>query len=197
MKILAKRSNIILILAPLLFIAWVVYFIILENPPLDFNHRAEWWCRIGNIVLMIRFILRLQVPRVILEYDDNFLYINRRFKEPEAVAFKSIIGISTLKDKVDFREMRRYRRKIVPTADDHRDFYYSLIALATTGVININYEGGYVRLHGISNVKQVEDELFGIIRKKRKDNLDNINDAINRKMRQKELEELSKHDINT
>ncbi len=200
MKILAKRDNTIFVVAPIMLIVSFICLFALIDMKIDIKidiDVADIGFGLLYSVTFIRFFLRLSVPPVILEYDDNFLYVNRRFKESIAISYKNFIDVSDVKEKVDFKEMRYLKRKIIWLREDYEKYYQYLIALATTGVLNLNYEGGYIRLHGIKNVETVETELEKIIREKKRENTEKIEGKLAEMQRQRELEELAKHDINT
>ncbi len=107
-KILAKRSNLIFYMGP---IVMAICVLILVNAKDLFQFveicgfgRRGYQFVVGLVCLAISFLAictfvflkRLTMPKVVIEYDDNFIYINKTKKEPAIILrFSDIKRVSS------------------------------------------------------------------------------------------------------
>ncbi len=198
MKVLAERSNKIFITAPILvpICCFLLYQIMIHTDHIH-GRRLEFFLLILSITVsqLIGFVERLFMPKVLIEYDDCGLYIYKYKKcEPILLRYEHIW---------DCRAQTNEGAEDIPLSMDHNpnvaDSYEraGITPTPLVGMLKFNTPHTTISVHGIKDVKAVERHLASIrydFKEKRDEWLD-YNIELSR--RQKELEELAKHDPNT
>ena len=156
-----------------------------------------WECIICHgiyfLCFLIPFLARLFIPRIIMEYDDFGVYIYRTGSPVTLLRYKELWSTYS---EVDFEDVEFCY---------HRGFYINrnikigdpFWGLIKTGSIRIETPDGFICLGGIYNVKEVERELKRMVRKNRKEFIDEMEENIKENQRKRELEELAKHNPDT
>lgn len=198
MKVLAYRSNKIFITAPILvpICCFLLYQIMIHSHGI-YGWRLEFFLSILSVAVsqLIGFIERLFMPKVLIEYDDCGVYIYKYKKsEPILLRYEHIW---------DCRAQTNEGAEDIPLNMDYNpnvaDSYEraGITPTPLVGMLKFSTPYEVVRVHGIKDVKAVERELASIrydFKEKRDEWLDY---NIERSRREKELEELAKHDPNT
>lgn len=156
-----------------------------------------WECIISYsfylIIFLGMFIERLLTPRTIMEYDDHGLYIYKTGKPVTLLRYKELWSTYAEEDleNVEFcyhRGFYRYRNIKVSNP-----FW----GIFKTGSIRIEIPGGFINLGGIYHVKEVEKEIKRMVRKNRREFLEEMEERIEESQRQRELEKSAKHNQDT
>ncbi len=156
-----------------------------------------WECIISYsfylIVFLGMFLQRLLTPRTIIEYDDHGLYIYRTGKPVTLLRYEELWSSYSEEDfeNVELcyhRGFYRYRNIKVSNP------FWGIIK---TGSIRIEIPDGFINLGGIYHVKEVERELKIMVRKNRKEFLNEMYVAMDEERRQRDLEEMAKHNPDT
>ena len=198
MKVLAYRSNKIFITAPILVpVCCIIMYVLLKHYRFYYGWVFEIFTAVSSIMLsqLGGFVERLFMPKVLIEYDNCGLYIYKyRKSEPILLRYEHIW---------DCRAQTNEGSEDIPLNMDYNPNVadsYERAGITTTplvGMLKFNTPYEVIRVHGIKDVKAVERELASI-RYDFKDKQDDwIDYNIEYSRRQKELEELAKHDINT
>ena len=139
------------------------------------------------------FIKRIFTPQIIMEYDDHGIYIYRTGRPVMLLRYEDLWSAYSEGDfdNVEFSYHRGfYNRKNIKIGDP---FW----GLFKTGSIRIETADDFVCLDGIYHVKEVEKEIKEMVRKNRREFLDEMYEGIEKSQRQRELEELAKHNPDT
>jgi len=142
---------------------------------------------------LIMFLARVFTPRTIMEYDDHGLYIYRLGKPVTLLRYEEIWSAYSEGDfdNVEFCYHRGfYTRKNIKIGDPFWGMF-------KTGSIRIETQDDFICLGGIYHVKEVEQEIKRMVRKNRREFLDEMYEGIEENQRQSELEELAKHNPDT
>ncbi len=202
MKILAYRSNLIFITAPILVpICFFIFAYMVKDIVGSWWLYSELWWSIFITVFTtmlsqtIGFVERLFMPKVLIEYDDHGLYIYKyKNSEPILLRYEQIWG---------FCAHTNYGAEDYPlsqTFNPNTQDSYERVAISSkefVGMLKFNTPHEIVTVHGIKDVKSVERELSALkydFKEKQEAWLDY---NVERSKREKELEELAKHDVNT
>ncbi len=206
MKVLAKRENSMLIFFPLslfIFIPGIVNIInwFIETDFFnavrvadtdDFNYLML--SLLLNVLvliiilsftgcLLIRFIETLLTPPIVMEYDEYGIYIYNRLKETRVIRFYDIKSQVSEESDVDIYNYKYH------------------IKLATvkvlTGTLRIELLDGFVRVDCVANVKDVERKLKDLVRKEEHKKIAELEARVEKIKRERELEELRKHNPDT
>ncbi len=201
MKVLAYRSNKIFFTAPILVpLCFIVFSYMLRRMLSTPIHSDFFWyvfATVGFTMIsqLAGFVERLFMPKVLIECDNCGVYIYKyKRSEPILLRYEHIwdCRAQTNEGAEDIPLNMNYN----PNAADS----YERAGITTTplvGMLKFNTPYEVIRVHGIKDVKAVERELASI-RYDFKDKQDDwIDYNIEYSRRQKELEELEKHDINT
>ena len=145
------------------------------------------------IVCLLVFLARVSVPRIIMEYDDFGLYIYRTGKPVTLLRYKEIWSTYTEEDfeNIEFCYHRGFYR--VRNIRVHEPLW----GMVKTGSIRIETPDDFICLDGIYNVKEVEREIKRMVKKNRREFLDEMYEGIEKSQRERELEELAKHNPDT
>ena len=73
----------------------------------------------------------------------------------------------------------------------------SFFGLSRTGAIRIETPHEFIVLSGIYHVKEVEKEIKKMVKKNRREFVENMEERIKENQRQRDLEELAKHNPDT
>ena len=156
-----------------------------------------WWCIFSYslffVCFLVLFLARLSIPRTIMEYDDFGLYIYRTGKPVTLLRYKEVWSTYSEGDfdNVEFSYHRGfYPRRNIKIGDP---FW----GLFKTGSIRIETPDDFICLNGIYCVKTVEKELKRMVKKNRQEFVDEMEEKIKEIQRQRELEELAKHNPDT
>ena len=139
------------------------------------------------------FLARLSVPRIIMEYDDFGLYIYRTGKPVTLLRYKEIWSTYSEEDfeNVEFCYHRGfYRCRNIKVSNPFWGIF-------KTGSIRIEIPDGFINLGGIYHVREVEREIKRMVKNNRQEFIDELEENIKANQRQRELEELAKHNPNT
>ena len=128
-----------------------------------------------------------------MEYDDFGLYIYRTGKPVTLLRYKEIWSTYSEEDfeNIEFCYHRGFYR--VRNISVSNPFW----GLFKTGSIRIEIPDGFINLGGIYHVREVERELKRMVKKNRQEFIDDLEEKIKENQRQRELEELAKHNPNT
>ncbi len=156
-----------------------------------------WECIISYgicfFVLLILYIARLSTPKTIMEYDDHGLYIYRTGKPVLLLRYEEIWSAYSEGDfdNVEFCYHRGFHtRKNIRVGDPFWGTF-------KTGSIRIETPDEFICLDGIYHVKEVEKEIKRMVRKNRQEFIDEMEEKIKENQKQRELEELAKHNPDT
>ena len=139
------------------------------------------------------FLARLCTPKTIMEYDDFGVYIYRTGKPVTLLRYEELWSTYAEEDfeNVEFCYHRGFHRsRNIKISDPFWGIF-------KTGSIRIETPDDFICLGGIYHVKEVEREIKRMVRKNRREFLDEMYEGIERSQRQRELEELAKHNPNT
>ena len=202
MKVLAYRSNLIFITAPILvpICFCICFYMVKDIMRWWWTYNDFWWgIFITAFTTMlsqtIGFIERLFMPKVLIECDDHGIYIYKyKRSEPILLRYEQIWG---------FCAHTNYGAEDYPlsqtgnpnTLDSYEKTAISMKSFV--GMLKINTPYEVVTIHGIKDVKAVERELASIKYDFKEKQEEWVDYNIERSKREKELEELAKHDINT
>lgn len=156
-----------------------------------------WECIICYSIYLIVFLgaftERLLTPRTIMEYDDFGIYIYRTGKPVTLLRYKEIWSTYSEEDfeNIEFCYHRGFYR--VRNISVSNPFW----GLFKTGSIRIEIPDGFINLGGIYHVREVERELKRMVKKNRQEFVDDLEEKIKENQRQRELEELAKHNPDT
>ena len=156
-----------------------------------------WECVFSHglyfLTFLILFLARLSTPKIIMEYDDHGLYIYRMGKPVLLLRYEEIWSAYSEEDfdNVEFSYHRGFHtRKNIKVGDPFWGTF-------KTGSIRIETPDDFICLGGIYHVKEVEKEIKRMVRKNRREFLDEMYENIEENQRERELEELAKHNPNT
>lgn len=198
MKVLAYRSNKIFFTAPILVpLCIIIALEMVQSIHTMYGWRWELFIGILGVMIsqLVGFVERLFMPKVLIEYDNRGLYIYKyRKSEPILLRYENIW---------DCRAQINEGSEDIPLSMDYSskkfDSYEraAISSKSLVGLLKFNTPHEIITVHGIKNVKSVERELASIrydFKEKQEEWLDY---NIEKSRRNKELEELAKHDINT
>lgn len=225
-KVLARRANGLLIVVPLLMLLSgfaVVYSILVLTEEIeadrglmyalymlslfdgrhrhrhfhsyyrDMPERLAFRCALsfGMEFMFLLWILirRLSIPRVIIEYDDFGLYIYRKGMPVTLLRYESLWSMYIHEEVIDSYEDF--------DSSGYMRTQQSLWGLSATGAIRFETPNGFITVSGVSRVKEVEKEIKRMVKKNRREFLDEMYEGIEINQRQRELEELAKHNPDT
>ena len=156
-----------------------------------------WECIISYsfymLVFGVVFLQRILTPRIIIEYDDFGFYIYRMGKPVTLLRYEELWSTYAEEDfeNVEFCYHRGfYRSRNIKISDPFWGIF-------KTGSIRIETPEDFICLGGIYHVKEVEREIKRMVRKNRREFLDEMYENIEENQRQRELEELAKHNPDT
>ncbi len=156
-----------------------------------------WECIISYsfylIVFLGLFLDRLFTPRTIMEYDNSGLYIYRTGKPVTLLRYEELWSTYSEEDfeNVEFCYYRGlYRCRNIKVSNPFWGIF-------KTGSIRIEIPDGFINLGGIYHVREVERELKRMVKKNRQEFIDELEENIKENQRQRELEELAKHNPDT
>lgn len=154
-KILAKRSDAIFYISAVVVPASVLLLVNI-NKICGFiegygfsGMRLKWsiifYAILSFSVCVYNFFQRLTVPKVVIEYDDNFIYINKTKNEPTIV--------------LRFSEYKGgFSQEVVG------DNTESVGVFSTASVLRIQTNNGIINVYGIANCTKVKLELNRLAR---------------------------------
>lgn len=134
-------------------------------------------------------IRRLSIPRVVIEYDDFGLYIYRKGMPVTLLRYESLWSMYVHEEIIDAYEDF--------DSSGYVRTQQSLWGLSATGAIRFETPNGFIFVSGISRVKEVEKEIRRMVEKNRQEFIDGMEERIKENQRQRELEELAKHNPDT
>lgn len=143
--------------------------------------------------LLLPFLTRLFTPRTIMEYDDFGVYIYRTGKPVTLLRYKEVWSTYVEEDleNVEFCYYRGfYRCRNISVSNPFWGIF-------KTGSIRIEIPDGFINLGGIYHVKEVERELKRMVKKNRQEFIDEMEERIQENQRQRDFEELAKHNPDT
>lgn len=156
-----------------------------------------WHCIVCHgfyfICFLLPFLARLFTPRTIMEYDDFGVYIYRTGKPVTLLRYEELWSTYAEEDfeNAEFCYHRGfYRCRNIKVSNP---FW----GLFKTGSIRIETSDSFINLGGIYHVKEVEREIKRMVKKNRQEFIDETEERIKENQRQRELEELAKHNPNT
>ncbi len=156
-----------------------------------------WHCIVCHglylLAFLLPFLVRLFTPKTIMEYDDFGVYIYRTGKPVTLLRYKEIWSTYSEGDfdDVEFSYHRGfYPRRNIKIGDPFWGMF-------KTGSIRIETPDDFICLNGIHCVKAVEKELKRMVKKSRQEFIDEMEEKIKEIQRQRELEELAKHNPDT
>lgn len=156
-----------------------------------------WECIISYsiylIVFISMFLQRLLTPRTIMEYDDFGVYIYQTGKPGTLLRYKELWSTYAEEDFENVESCYRrgfYRYRNIKVSNPFWGIF-------KTGSIRIEIPDGFINLGGIYHVKEVERELKRMVKKNRQEFIDELEENIKENQRQRELEELAKHNPGT
>jgi len=172
-----------------------------ENEPFGFYSNSLdailWHCIVCHgfyfLTFLVLFLARLSTPKTIMEYDDFGVYIYRTGKPVTLLRYKEIWSAYSEGDfdNVEFCYHRGFHtRKNIKVGDP---FW----GLFKTGSIRIETPDDFICLDGIYRVKAVEREIKRMVKKNRQEFIEEMEERIEENQRQRELEELAKHNPDT
>ncbi len=223
-KVLARRANCLLIVVPILMLvcgsAFVYSAMVLSKqiePNKDFLYVLYMFSLFGGrrrhryfyrhyyynpetlalscalsygVEFMLLFwvlVRRLSIPRVIIEYDDFGLYIYQKGMPVTLLRYESLWSMYVHEEMIDAYE----------DFDSCVSARQSFWGLSATGAIRFETPNGFIVVSGISQVKEVEREIKRMVKKNRQEFIDEMEYRIKENQRQRELEELAKHNPDT
>lgn len=145
------------------------------------------------ICFFVIFLARVSIPRTIMEYDDFGLYIYRTGKPVTLLRYQEVWSTYSEGDfdNVEFSYHRGfYPRRNIKIGDPFWGMF-------KTGSIRIETPDDFICLDGIYHVKEVEREIKRMVKKNRQEFVDEMEERIEKNQRQRELEELAKHNPDT
>ncbi len=167
-----------------------------KDEPFGF-YAILWHCIVCHgiifLAFLILFIARLSTPKTIIEYDDFGLYIYQRGKPVTLLRYEEIWSAYSEGDfdNVEFSYHRGFHnRKNIKVGDPFWGMF-------KTGSIRIETPDDFICLDGIYHVKEVEREIKRMVKKNRQEFIDKMEERIEENQRQRELEELAKHNPDT
>ena len=142
---------------------------------------------------MLLFLDRLFTSKIIMEYDDFGVYIYRTGKPVTLLRYEELWSTYAEEnfENVEFCYHRGFHRSRNIKISD--PFW----GILKTGSIRIETPDDFICLGGIYHVKEVEKEIKRMVRKNRREFLDEMYENIEENQRQRELEELAKHNPDT
>lgn len=156
-----------------------------------------WHCIVCHGIIffafLVLFLVRLSTPKNIMEYDDFGVYIYRTGKPVILLRYEEIWCAYSEGDfdNVEFCYHRGFHtRKNIKVGDPFWGLFKS-------GSIRIETPDDFICLDGIYHVKEVEREIKRMVKKNRQEFIDEMEERIQENQRQRELEELAKHNPNT
>lgn len=156
-----------------------------------------WQCIVCQgiyfLCFLIPFLTRLFTPRIIMEYDDFGVYIYRTGSPVTLLRYKELWSTYSEADfdNVEFCYHRGFHtRRNIKVGDPFWGMF-------KTGSIRIETPEDFICLSGIYRVKDVEREIKRMVKKKRKEFIDEMEENIRENQRKRELEELAKHNPDT
>ena len=156
-----------------------------------------WHCIVCHgiylLAFLVPFLARLFTPKTIMEYDDFGVYIYQAGKPVTLLRYEELWSTYAEEDfeNVEFCYHRGFHRSRNIKISD--PFW----GILKTGSIRIETPDDFICLGGIYHVKEVEKELKRMVRKNRREFLDEMYEGIEKSQRQRELEELAKHNPDT
>jgi hypothetical protein len=156
-----------------------------------------WHCIVCHgfcfLIFLLLFLDRLSTPKTIMEYDDFGVYIYRTGKPVTLLRYEELW--STYAEE-DFENVEFCYHRGFHTSRNIKisDPFWGILK---TGSIRIETPDDFICLGGIYHVKEVEKEIKRMVRKNRREFLDEMYDGIEKSQRQRELEELTKHNPET
>lgn len=225
-KVLARRANELLVVSAILMVLSgfaVVYSILVLTGKIEPNkdlmyvlymlslfggrhryrrfsnyyyHNPEklaFWCALSYSLefafFFWVFIRRLSIPKVIIEYDDFGLYIYRKGMPVTLLRYEALWSTYVHEEVIDSYEDFDSSGSVSTKP--------SFWGLSATGAIRFEVPNGFITVSGISRVKEVEKEIRKMVEKNRQEFIDELEENIKENQRQRELEELAKHNPDT
>ncbi len=172
-----------------------------ENEPFGFYSISLdailWHCIVCHgfyfLIFLLLFLDRMSTPKTIMEYDDFGVYIYRTGKPVTLLRYEELWSTYAEEDfeEVEFCYHRGFHRsRNIKISDPFWGIF-------KTGSIRIETPDDFICLGGIYHVKEVEKEIKRMVRKNRREFLDEMYEGIEKSQRQRELEELAKHNPDT
>ncbi len=159
----------------------------------DMPERLAFRCALsfGMEFMFLLWILirRLSIPRVIIEYDDFGLYIYRKGMPVTLLRYESLWSMYVHEEVIDSYEDFDSSGSV--------RMQQSLFGFSATGAIRFETPNGFIVVSGISQVKTVEKEIRRMVEKNRQEFIDEMEGRIEKSQRERELEELAKHNTDT
>lgn len=226
-KVLARRANGLLIVAPIVMlfsgfafvysvlvlikeiepdrdVLYVLYMLALFGGRRRHRH-FQWryisnpesiafWCAFSYGIEFAFFfwllVRRLSVPKTIIEYDDFGLYIYRKGMPVTLLRYEELWSVYAHEELFEAYEDFDSSCTSVSVKN-------SCWGLSQTGAIRIEAPNGFIVLSGIYHVKEVKKEIDRMVKKNRQEFIDALEENIKENQRQRELEELAKHNPDT
>ena len=141
------------------------------------------------MLLLWVLVRRLSIPKVIIEYDDFGLYIYRKGMPVTLLRYESLWSMYVHEEVIDSYEDF--------DSSGYMRTQQSLWGLSATGAIRFEVPNGFITVSGVYRVKEVEKEIKRMVRKNRDEFIQAMEERIEKNQRQRELEELAKHNPNT
>lgn len=133
------------------------------------------------------FVRRLSVPKVIIEYDDYGLYIYKKGMPVRLLRYKELWSTYVQEELFDMYE----------DFDASVSISVKKSFFSETGAIRIETPQDFIVLSGVYHVKEVEKEIKRMVLKNRQEFIKELEENIEYNKRQRELEELAKHNPDT
>lgn len=141
------------------------------------------------MLLLWVLVRRLSIPKVIIEYDDFGLYIYKKGMPVTLLRYESLWSMYVHEEVIDSYEDF--------DSSGYMRTQQSLWGISATGSIRFEVPNGFIIVSGVSRVKEVEKEIRRMVEKNRREFLEAMEERIEKNKRQRELEELAKHNPNT
>ncbi len=183
MKVLAERSDKIFIWGPIVMLLCILVF---SNRSVFMGslkgRYIVYFCVTVFGLVCFDLCHRITVPKIIIEYDDYGIYVYKHKKQqPITLRYSDLKGVLIMEGVNDSYELNEGVSVDSPS----------------TGMLRIQSTQGLTTLYGIKNVRQVGDQLKQMVDDYNRKAMEHYEARIEQMKRQRELEELQKHDPNT
>lgn len=224
-KVLARRANGMLIVVPVLMLIcgfatvysalilageiepnkkllYILYLFSLFGPRYRHRYFNDYYSNPESLAFVCAFsygiefvflfwllIRRLSVPKIIIEYDDFGVYIYKKGMPVTLLRYEALWSVYVHEEL--FESYEDFDSNVNVSVKK------SLLGLSETGAMRIETPNGFIVLSGIYHIKEVERELKRMVKKNRQEFIDEMEERIKENQRQRELEELAKHNPDT
>ena len=224
-KVLARRANGLLVIAPILMLICgfvTVYSLLVLTDKIEpdkkllyvfymfsvfsgrrrrlrsyyYYHNPEmlaflcaFYYGLVSAFLLCLLVRRLFVPKTIIEYDDFGLYIYKKGMPVTLLRYEALWSVYAHEELFE-----SYEDFDSCTSVSVKNSFFGL---SRTGAIRIETPHEFIVLSGIYHVKEVEKEIKRMVKKNRQEFVENMEERIKENQRQRDLEELAKHNPDT